>query len=49
MKLKNYGEGIAKGMAVTMKNALRTTYHHSISGTEIKYLPPHPGESTCLG
>ena len=23
MKLKNYGEGIAKGMAVTMKNALR--------------------------
>jgi NADH-quinone oxidoreductase chain I len=23
LKLKNYGEGIAKGMAVTMKNALR--------------------------
>ena len=23
MKLKNYGEGIAKGMAVTMINALR--------------------------
>ena len=23
MKLKNYGEGIAKGMAMTMKNALR--------------------------
>jgi NAD(P)H-quinone oxidoreductase subunit I len=24
LKLKNYGEGIAKGMAVTMKNAIRT-------------------------